>query len=133
MERPWADGWQSAGPEFGTGDPMYCVENGIVYLSGSMHQPTPGYYLLAGIAYPQASTAWQPLGLQSGWTAATNTPCLSGAPLYYASKGTVYLSGAITSSQFASGLIAPLPAAAWPTHTLYIKHVQHQPDRQEDR
>jgi hypothetical protein len=33
------DGWVSSQSEFGTGDPSYSVSGGVVYLSGSMHQP----------------------------------------------------------------------------------------------
>jgi hypothetical protein len=34
------NGWQSANAQSGTGDPSYCVENGIVYLSGSVSSQT---------------------------------------------------------------------------------------------
>jgi hypothetical protein len=34
------DGWESSNAEFGTGDPSYAVSGGMVYLSGSLHQPT---------------------------------------------------------------------------------------------
>ncbi len=34
------NGWQSAQTSWNTGDPEYCVDNGIVYLSGSLKNPT---------------------------------------------------------------------------------------------
>jgi hypothetical protein len=37
------NGWQSAQPPYGTGDPSYSVRNGVVHLSGSLVQPpAPG-------------------------------------------------------------------------------------------
>ena len=37
------NGWQSAQPSYGTGDPSYSVKNGVVHLSGSLLQPpAPG-------------------------------------------------------------------------------------------
>jgi hypothetical protein len=37
------NGWQSAQPPYGTGDPSYSVKNGVVHLSGSLFQPpVPG-------------------------------------------------------------------------------------------
>jgi hypothetical protein len=35
-----AGGWKSGDPQFGTGDPAYAVSGGMVYLSGSLHQPS---------------------------------------------------------------------------------------------
>jgi len=37
-----ANGWQSSESQWGTGDPSYSVRNGMVYLSGSLHQPMAG-------------------------------------------------------------------------------------------
>jgi hypothetical protein len=34
------NGWQSAQGLYGTGDPSYSVSNGVVYLSGSLYQPS---------------------------------------------------------------------------------------------
>lgn len=36
------NGWKSSNSIYGTGDPRVSLQNGIVYLSGSLHQPTPG-------------------------------------------------------------------------------------------
>jgi hypothetical protein len=37
------NGWGSAGSVFGTGDPAYCIDNGFVYLSGSISDSSPNY------------------------------------------------------------------------------------------
>jgi hypothetical protein len=37
-----ANGWQSENASFGTGDPKVALQNGVVYLKGSLAQPTPG-------------------------------------------------------------------------------------------
>ena len=80
---------------------------------------------LAGIAYPVAGAAWQPLTLQNGWSAASNPDCTVGAPAYYLNNGVVYLSGA-ASSQTGGGVLATLPPAARPTHWLYLMvNTQH--------
>ena len=47
------NGWQSAQGNWNTGDPAYCVDNGIVYLSGSLKQPTGGSWEFAALP-PQA-------------------------------------------------------------------------------
>src|SRR5215472_5893959 len=36
------DGWQSAQSDWNTGDPAYCVDDGVVYLSGSLKNPANG-------------------------------------------------------------------------------------------
>jgi hypothetical protein len=36
------NGWVSAQSTYNTGNPSYTVQNGIVYLTGSVFQPTPG-------------------------------------------------------------------------------------------
>jgi hypothetical protein len=47
------DGWQSAQSNWNTGDPAYCVDNGIVYLSGSLKNPVGGGIEFAALP-PQA-------------------------------------------------------------------------------
>jgi hypothetical protein len=37
-----ANGWQSENVNFGTGDPKVALQNGVVYLKGSLAQSTPG-------------------------------------------------------------------------------------------
>jgi hypothetical protein len=39
---PLKNGWRSAQSVYGTGNPSYTVQNGIVYLTGSVHKPTAG-------------------------------------------------------------------------------------------
>ena len=50
------NGWQSAQSLYGTGDPEYCVDNGIVYLAGSLYQPVAGGEWFA-VLPPQAAPA----------------------------------------------------------------------------
>ena len=44
-------------PKYGTGDPSYCVDNGIVYLSGSLVQPTPGNAVFASLPSTALTTS----------------------------------------------------------------------------
>jgi hypothetical protein len=37
-----SNGWQSSNSIYGSGNPRVSLQNGIVYLSGSLHQNTPG-------------------------------------------------------------------------------------------
>jgi len=41
------NGWQSENANDGTGNPRVALQNGIVYLKGSLAQPTPGSSLFA--------------------------------------------------------------------------------------
>jgi hypothetical protein len=36
------NGWASSQSQYGSGDPRAAIQNGVVYLSGSMHQAAPG-------------------------------------------------------------------------------------------
>ena len=36
------NGWSSENGTFGTGNPKVAIQSNVVYLSGSLHQPTPG-------------------------------------------------------------------------------------------
>src|SRR5579864_8337057 len=44
------NGWVSSQSTYGTGDPRVSIQNGIVYLSGSLHQSTPGSAIFATLA-----------------------------------------------------------------------------------
>lgn len=44
------NGWQSSNSIYGTGNPRVSSQSGIVYLSGSMHQSTPGSSIFAVLA-----------------------------------------------------------------------------------
>ena len=50
------NGWQSSQSQYGTGDPSYTVSNGVVYLSGSLHQPA-GTGQVFGVLPPAARPA----------------------------------------------------------------------------
>ena len=52
------NGWKSAQPPYGTGDPSYSVHNGVVHLSGSLLQPpapgdTQDFAVLPPAAWPK--------------------------------------------------------------------------------
>jgi hypothetical protein len=50
------NGWQSSDSQWGTGDPSYSVSDGMVYLSGSLHQPA-GSNQVFGVLPPAARPA----------------------------------------------------------------------------
>lgn len=161
------NGWKSAQSLDDTGNPAWAVKDGVVYLSGSIHQsqgsspefailPTAarpahtmyitnytldgtnghlyvkpngqlwaygasaqGFSSLAGISFPARSTATHPLALRNGWNSSQfrwNT----GDPAYTVRNGVVYLSGSLHQRVAGSDIFAKLPAAARPSHNLYI-------------
>jgi hypothetical protein len=63
------NGWQSENTNQGTGNPRVALQNGIVYLKGSVAQPTPGSSLVA-----QLSSAYRPVDtmLIPVWTSGGN-------------------------------------------------------------
>jgi hypothetical protein len=75
------------------------------------------YTSLAGITYPAAGAAETHLTPLNGWQAADSTILWNG-PSYYLSNGVVYLDGGVLNT--GSGVVAVLPPAARPTHTLYL-------------
>ena len=64
-----ANGWQSENTNVGTGNPRVGLLNGVVYLKGSLAQPTPGSSLFAQLpsAYRPVDTLLIPV-----WTAGGN-------------------------------------------------------------
>jgi hypothetical protein len=100
----------------------YTYAGGIMTLpvdsgSGTLYGANAQYTSLAGISYPPAPTAWQPLTLLNGsgplsWC---NT-----APSYFISGNVVYLTGTMAVPAGSNGEIAVLPPAARPTHELYM-------------
>jgi hypothetical protein len=75
---------------------------------------------LAGVSYPVAKTVKHKLTLWIGWTSDLST-LQTGNPSYSLIGGVVYLSGAATSGQGSSEVLAVLPKGTRPSHTLYIK------------
>jgi len=53
---PLTAGWKSGASQFHTAPPAYAVVNGVVYLNGSMHQPTSGTGLWTFIPAPARTT-----------------------------------------------------------------------------
>jgi hypothetical protein len=64
------NGWQSSQSEWGTGDPGWAVKNGVVYLSGSMHQPS-GNSRVAAVLPPAARPAHYLAFIVDTWGGAT--------------------------------------------------------------
>jgi len=86
------NGWQSENANDGTGNPRVALQNGIVYLKGSLAQPTPGSSLFAQLpsAYRPVDTLLIPVWTGGGnfgtleilsdgrMLLSSNTPCGSG-------------------------------------------------------
>jgi hypothetical protein len=171
------NGWQSSDAQYGTGDPSYRVSNGMVYLSGSLNQPTSGnqvfgvlppaarpahtmylsvytfdgaiglleidtngnmlaydggapqYTSLAGVSFPVASAATNPLTLINGWKSAQPSYG-TGDPSYSVRNGVVHLSGSLLQPPAPGDTqdFAVLPPAARPKYYLYIKTAVSPPD-----
>jgi hypothetical protein len=103
----------------GTGD-----GNGPLWVQDTSASPATGPYTedftsLAGVAYPAAGAAWQPLSLINGWVNGEDN-CDNNAPSYYTKDGVVYLNGLILQAPYDSCEFAVLPPAARPAHTLYL-------------
>ena len=74
---------------------------------------------LAGVAYPAAGAAWQPLNLVNGWINAEDN-CDNGAPAYFISSGVVYLNGLLYQNPGGNCAFAVLPLGARPSHNLFF-------------
>jgi len=161
------NGWHSEQSAWNSGDPAYCIDNGIVYVSGSLAQsrgssgtyfaqlpqqyrPASNMYLtvytyagtaggvvridtdgtmhayggaatsftsLAGISFPAAWTAEQPITLDPhwGWQSA-DSQWGTGNPSYHVSDGVVHLSGSVFNpgGGGSASNLGVLPSAAWP-------------------
>jgi hypothetical protein len=88
--------------------------------------PSAQYTSLAGIAFPEASTAAsvQTLALATGWESSTDSGCntlnIEDAG-YTLINGVVYLSGTMVNTVGSpDGTFATLPPGVRPTHTLYL-------------
>ena|SRR5689334_7930692 len=51
------NGWQSGQAQYSTGSPAWTVRNGVVYLSGSVLQPSGGVVHLSGSVYQPSGTS----------------------------------------------------------------------------
>ena len=87
--------------------------------AGQAGQESTAFTSLAGVTYPAAGAAWQPLTLINGWSNDEDN-CLTGTPSYDVSNGIVYLTGQIRQGSSTSCEFAVLPPAARPDHTLYL-------------
>jgi hypothetical protein len=113
--------------------PTQCIEPMIYTYTGVVAdvqvQPVTGevnvgggdsYYFasLAGVNYPAAPAAWQPLTLLNGWVSFVDD-CVNGSVSYEVTGGVVYLDGDLYNAGTPT-LFAVLPPEARPTHTLYL-------------
>ena len=87
-----SSGWESASSVNSSGDPRAAVQNGIVYLTGGLTQPTPGSDIVTTLAkkFRPAHTLWIAVATSNGTTgqlyiapngtfeAYSNAPCNSG-------------------------------------------------------
>jgi hypothetical protein len=85
--------------------------------SGALDGANARYTSLAGISYPQAPTAWQPLTLLNG---SSGPDLCNTGPSYFVSGNVVYLTGVTFVPTGFTGEIAVLPPAARPTHYVYM-------------
>jgi hypothetical protein len=79
--------------------------------------------LRAAQARPAAATfTWTALKLATGWKSAATSTYLTGTPAWSVVNHVVYLRGSVTCPTAACGyVVAQLPAAARPTHVLYLQ------------
>lgn len=80
---------------------------------------TVAFTSLAGVAYPAAGAAWQPLNLIDGWSNGEDN-CDNGAPSYYVSGGVVYLNGLLQQAPAGACEFAVLPVGARPSHSMFF-------------
>ena len=87
------------------------------------------YTSLAGVSFPVASAATNPLTLINGWYSA-QPPYGTGDPSYSVKNGVVHLSGSLVQPPVPGGTqdFAILPPAARPKYDLYIPTEVSPPD-----
>ena len=101
------NGWQSENTNQGTGNPRVALQNGIVYLKGSVSQPTPGNSLVSQLpsAYRPVDTMLIPV-----WTSSGNLGTLE-----ITSDGRMFLfSNASCGSGNTAQCFTSLAAISWP-------------------
>lgn len=101
------NGWQSENTNQGTGNPRVALQNGIVYLKGSVSQPTPGSSLVSQLpsAYRPVDTMLIPV-----WTSSGNLGTLE-----ITSDGRMFLfSNASCGSGNTAQCFTSLAAISWP-------------------
>ena len=96
----------------------------LVYEGGAQQ-----YTSLAGVSFPVASAAANPLTLINGWYSA-QPPYGTGDPSYWVKNGVVHLSGSLFQPPAPGGTqdFAILPPAARPKYDLYIPTEVSPPD-----
>jgi hypothetical protein len=90
--------------------------------SGVMHAYQGGaqsFTSLAGVSFPAATTATQPLSLLNGWQSGQSA-FGTGDPAYTVTGGVVHLSGSLHQPSGTGEEFTVLPPAARPAHDLWI-------------
>jgi hypothetical protein len=90
--------------------------DGLMRAAGSGAQT---FTSLAGVSFPAAATATQPLSLLNGWQS-SQSQYGTGDPAYTVTGGVVYLSGSMNQPSGTNEEFTVLPAAARPAHDLWI-------------
>jgi len=135
------NGWQSGESHYGTGSPAWTVRNGVVYLSGSVLQPSgnsgefavlppaarPSRVLYIAVYTLDDTQGFLKLALDNGWVSGEPTHD-TGDPSYWVSGGVVHLSGSVYQPSGTSQIFAVLPKAYRPAHDLYIQVMVYTPD-----
>jgi hypothetical protein len=101
----------------GSSGQLVIAANGTLSAQG---RHAPALTSLAGISFSAAATPATPLGLAMGWKPG-EARFGTGDPSLVTTGGIVYLSGSAFSPLGVSDKLAVLPAAARPTHTLYLR------------
>jgi hypothetical protein len=93
--------------------------DGVMYASASPYSNAQGYTSLAGISFPAPALAMHKLALQNGWQS-SQSQFGTGDPAYSVSGGVAYLSGSLHQPSGTNQILAVLPPAARPAHTMYL-------------
>jgi hypothetical protein len=105
-------GWQSSQGTYNSGDPSWAVKGGVVYLSGSLHQPTAGFseFAVLPAAARPAHSLVLPVYTVSGTT----------GDLYIQPTGEMFIFASSDAQAYTSLAGVSFPAATTSVHTLSL-------------
>ena len=89
------------------------------YQGNGVNVSSQDFTSLAGVSFPAATTATQPLSLLNGWQS-SQSAFGTGDPAYTVTGGVVHLSGSMNQPSAGSTEFTVLPPAARPAHDLWI-------------
>jgi hypothetical protein len=141
------NGWQSSQSQWGTGDPGWTVKNGVVNLSGSMHQPSgtsrvaavlppaarPAHYL-AFIVYTYGGATGE-VDIETDGTVLAFSPTAHGSAQQFTSlAGISYPLGTagdhalgLLNGWFTDGILSGDPSYSVAGGVVYLSGGMHQP------